>query len=287
MPMVKNEPMKDLNEPTEKVVYDSAELINPFVDEIVSLVRNRFILRRMVYTNFKTRYRRSYLGVVWSMLNPLLNMIVFVTIFSSLFSYRVPHYPLYILSGNMIFGFFSKSTSDSMMQIIRNAKMIRRVYIPKTVYILAGIGINGINLILTFVPFVLIALVDRLNININIVYIIPAIILLTGFVIGMSLVVATITTYLVDFSQIWSVILTLWTYLTPLFYPETIIPENMLNIYRMNPMYCYVRLFRDPLVNGTVPEIAIWIKGIVYSFLILIIGWWVFTKNSNDFAYRA
>lgn len=241
----------------------------------------------MVYTNFKTRYKRSYLGVAWSMLNPLLNMVVFVIIFSNLFRFNIPHYPLYILAANMVFGFFSASTSDSMVQIIGNAGMIRRVYLPKTIYILAGIGINGINMVLTFIPFVLIALIDRLSINLNVLYIIPAVILLVGFVVGISLIVATITTYLIDFSQIWSVVLMLWTYLTPIFYPETIIPNSIIGVYRMNPMYCYVRLFREPLVLGTIPEAEIWIKGVVFSIAFLIFGWWVFTKNSNDFAYRA
>lgn len=285
--MIKNEIKKDLNKSKEQVVYDSAELINPFVDEIVSLVKNRFILKRMVSANFKTRYKRSYLGVAWSMLNPLLYMTVYVVVFSNLFRFEIPHYPLYILAGNMLFGFFSASTSDSMVQIIANAGMIRRVYLPKTIYILAGIGIDWINFILTFIPFILIALVDQLSINLNVLYVIPTIVLLTGFATGISLIVATITTYLIDFSQIWSVILTLWVFLTPIFYPETIIPETYIDAFRMNPMYCYVRMFRDPLINGTIPEAEIWVKGVIFSVTFLIFGWWVFTKNSNDFAYRA
>ncbi len=108
---------------SQKPIYDSAKLINPFFEEIKGLKENSFILRRMIYTNFKTRYKRSYLGVIWSMLNPLLNMIVFVIIFSNLFRFDVPHYSLYILSGNMIFTFFSQSTSEAMMQIIANAGM--------------------------------------------------------------------------------------------------------------------------------------------------------------------
>lgn len=276
----------ETNKTSEKI-YDSAKLINPFVDEINSLFENRFILKRMIYTNFKTRYKRSFLGVVWSLLNPLLNMIVFVIIFSNLFRFDIPHYPLYILSGNMIFAFFSASTSESMVQIIGNAGMIRRVYLPKTIYILAGIGINGINLILTFIPFVAIALVDKLEIGVPIFLIIPAIVLLTGFVVGMSLLVATVTTYFNDFSQIWSVILTLWTYTTPLFYPETIIPEQSITVFRMNPMYIFVTLFREPVLYQQVPNQSLWINGSLYSIGILMLGWWVFTKHSNDFAYRA
>ncbi len=272
---------------SQKPIYDSAKLINPFFEEIKGLKENSFILRRMIYTNFKTRYKRSYLGVVWSMLNPLLNMIVFVVIFSNLFRFNIPHYPLYVLSGNMIFTFFAQSTSEAMMQIIANAGMLRRIYLPKTMYILSGIGINGINLILTFIPFILIALIDKLTISWIIFLIIPALLLFILFVIGLSLTVATITPFLNDFSQIWSILVTLWSYLTPLFYPIDIIPENLFKIYRLNPMYIYVTLFRDTLLYAKIPEPSLWLGGLIYGVIIFAFGWWIFTKNSNEFAYRA
>lgn len=274
----KNQPVK---------IYDSAQLTNPFFEEIISLFSSKFILRRMIYTNFKIRYKRSYLGVMWSLLNPLLNMIVFVIVFSQIFRFDIPHYPLYILTGNMIFVFFSSSTSEAMMQILVSAEMIKRVYLPKTIYVLAGIGINGINLILTFIPFLAIALVNRLQFTWTVILIIPSLILVTMFVVGMSLIVATITPYLHDFSQIWSVILTLWTYLTPLFYPVSIIPERILPLFKLNPMYIFVTLFRDPLLYHKIPESTLWFQGTIYGVFFLIAGWWIFTKNSNEFAYRA
>jgi lipopolysaccharide transport system permease protein len=277
--------MEHTNQPVK--VYDSAQLTNPFFEEIKSLLSNKFILRRMIYTSFKTRYKRSYLGVVWSLLNPLLHMIVFVIVFSQVFRFDIPHYSLYILTGNMIFVFFSSSTSEAMMQMLASAEMIKRVYLPKTIYVLAGIGINGINLILTFIPFLAIALIDKLQFNWTVVLIFPTLILVTMFVVGMSLIVATITPYLHDFSQIWSVILTLWTYLTPLFYPVSIIPERVLPVFKLNPMYIYVTLFRDPLLYQKVPESTLWIQGTFYGVTFLVIGWWIFTKNSNEFAYRA
>ncbi len=268
-------------------VYDSAALVSPFIDEIKSLFSHWFLLRRMIYTNFKVRYKRSYLGVIWSLLNPLLNMIVFMVVFSQLFRFQIPHYPLYILSGNMIFTFFSSSTAEAMMQILYNATMIRRVYLPKTIYILAGIGINAINLILTFIPFLLIALIDHLQLSVQMMMIFPALLLLSCFVIGMSLIVATITPYLNDFSQIWGVIITLWTYLTPLFYPVDIIPERLLPLYKLNPMYVYVTLFRDPILYQSISPLSLWMQGLGYSIAFLFFGWWLFTKNSNEFAYRA
>jgi lipopolysaccharide transport system permease protein len=247
-------------------VYDSAALVSPFIDEIKSLFSHWFLLRRMIYTNFKVRYKRSYLGVIWSLLNPLLNMIVFMVVFSQLFRFQIPHYPLYILY---------------------NATMIRRVYLPKTIYILAGIGINAINLILTFIPFLLIALIDHLQLSVQMMMIFPALLLLSCFVIGMSLIVATITPYLNDFSQIWGVIITLWTYLTPLFYPVDIIPERLLPLYKLNPMYVYVTLFRDPILYQSISPLSLWMQGLGYSTAFLFFGWWLFTKNSNEFAYRA
>lgn len=270
-----------------ETVYDSSSLINPFMDEIRSLINNRFILRRMIFTDFKTRYRRSYLGVLWSLLNPFLHMLVFVIVFSNLFKSRIPHYPLYLLSGNMIFSFFSTSTSGAMRQVISNARMIRRVFLPKSIFVLAIVGNNAINLFFTMLILIPLAFFEKIKFTSSILFIIPAFILVTGFIIGVSLTLATITTYLNDFSQLWSIILIFWTYLTPIFYPESIISENFIHIYRFNPMYVFISLFRDPIIYGHVSAPDLWLKGFLFSSITLLFGWWVFTKNSNNFAYLA
>lgn len=270
-----------------KVVYDSALLTNPFVDEIRNLIDTRFILRRMIYTDFKIRYRRSFLGVLWSLLNPFLNMLVFVIVFSNLFRSQISHYPLYLLTGNMVFSFFSASTSGAMRQVISNSSMIRRVFLPKTIYVLALIGNNAINLFLTVIIIIPMLYFEKIEVTSAILFIFPAFLLVTGFIIGVSLILATVTAFLNDFSQLWSIILIFWTYLTPIFYPESIIPESYIHIYRMNPMYVFVRLFRDSVVYGSISSPDLWLKGFVFSFVTLVFGWWIFTRNSNNFAYMA
>mgnify|MGYP000990501529 CR=1 FL=1 len=270
-----------------KVVYDSALLTNPFVDEIRNLIDTRFILRRMIYTDFKIRYRRSFLGVLWSLLNPFLNMLVFVIVFSNLFRSQISHYPLYLLTGNMVFSFFSASTSGAMRQVISNSSMIRRVFLPKTIYVLALIGNNAINLFLTVIIIIPMLYFEKIEVTSAILFIFPAFLLVTGFIIGVSLILATVTAFLNDFSQLWSIILIFWTYLTPIFYPESIIPESYIHLYRMNPMYVFVRLFRDSVVYGSISSPDLWLKGFVFSFVTLVFGWWIFTRNSNNFAYMA
>lgn len=268
-------------------IYDSALLTNPFVDEIRNLIDTRFILRRMIYTDFKIRYRRSFLGVLWSLLNPFLNMLVFIIVFSNLFRSQISHYPLYLLTGNMVFSFFSASTSGAMRQVISNSSMIRRVFLPKTIYVLALIGNNAINLFMTVIIIIPMLYFEKIEVTSAIFFVFPAFLLVTGFIIGVSLILATVTAFLNDFSQLWSIILIFWTYLTPIFYPESIIPESYVHIYRMNPMYVFVRLFRDSVVYGNISSPDLWLRGFVFSFTTLVFGWWIFTKNSNNFAYMA
>lgn len=141
-----------INSENKRIIYDSDQFDSPMVEEFHGIQGHLFILRRLIITNFKTRYKRSYLGIIWSMLNPLLNMIVFVVVFSYLFKRNINHFAVYVLTGNMIFAYFRQSTSEAMVQMISRGPMMRRIYLPKTTYVLSSVGINLINLILTFIP---------------------------------------------------------------------------------------------------------------------------------------
>lgn len=270
----------------KREIYDSEQYVSPMVEEYVAVKKYKFILRRLIITNFKTRYKRSYLGIIWSMLNPLLNMLVFVFVFSFFFKRNIDHYAVYVLTGNMMFAYFRQSTAESMTQMISRAQMMRRIYLPKTTYILSSVGINLINLILTFIPLILVSIFDRLPFHWTVVLIFPCLFLFTLFNIGMSLIVAAIVPYLNDFSQIWNVLMTLWMYMTPIFYPESIIAPQNLKFFRLNPVTVYLNVFRDAYMNGVVSTPDLWRMAIIYAIIPLAIGWFIFTKKSNDFAYR-
>lgn len=270
----------------KRIIYDSEKFDSPMVEEFHGIQDHFFILRRLVITNFKTRYKRSYLGIIWSMLNPLLNMIVFVIVFSYLFNRNINHFAVYVLTGNMIFAYFRQSTSEAMVQMISRGPMMRRIYLPKTTYVLSSVGINLINLFLTFIPLIIVSFFDHIRFTPMMLMTLPCIALFTVFNIGASLLVSSIIPYLHDFSQIWNVLMTVWMYLTPIFYPDTIIAPKYLPYFRMNPVTIYLTIFRNAYIDGIFPPAQLWIKAAAFAVVMFVIGWYLFTKNSNDFAYR-
>ena len=275
-----------INSEQNRIIYDSDQFDSPMIEEFHGIQEHFFILRRLVLTNFKTRYKRSYLGIIWSMLNPLLNMIVFVIVFSYLFNRNIDHFAVYVLTGNMIFEYFRQSTSEAMVQMISRGPMMRRIYLPKTTYVLSSVGINLINLILTIIPLIIVSLFDHIQFTPMMLMTLPCIALFTLFNIGASLLVSSIVPYLHDFSQIWNVLMTVWMYLTPIFYPETIIAPKYLQYFRLNPITVYLTIFRSAYIDGIFPPAHLWLKAAGFAVAAFMIGWYFFTKNSNDFAYR-
>lgn len=270
----------------KKIIYDSDCFESPMIEEFFGIRDQFYILRRLIITSFKTRYKRSYLGMVWSMLNPFLNMLVFVAVFSYFFKRNINHYAVYVLIGNMIFGFFRSSTAESMVQMISRGPMMRRIYLPKTTYVLASVGINLINLFLTFVPLIIVSIFDKIVMSPMMLLVFPCILLCTIFNVGASLIVSSVIPYVNDFSQVWNVLLTLWMYMTPIFYPKSIITPQYINLFRANPVTVYLTIFRDVYINGTSSSLQLWITALLFAVVTFLIGWFVFTKNSNEFAYR-
>ncbi len=274
------------NSANKKYYYDSGKIVSSMHDEFKNLFEFKFILKRMIYTNFKTRYKRSFLGIIWSMLNPLLNMLVFMFIFSYLFHQDVDHFPIYILAGQMIWAFFSQSTSEAMNQMIGNAGLISKIYLPKSIYILSGIGINGINLVLTFILLLLISALNKIAPSFSMLLIIPDILIMTLFTIGISMITATIVPFLNDFSQIWGVLLSLWMYASAIFYPISIIDPKLIPLFNLNPIFIYISIFRDVFINNNLSTSQFWLLGTAYGIVFFLLGWWIFTKHTNEFAYR-
>lgn len=267
-------------------VYDSDEYRHPMLDEARSVRENTYILRRLIISNFKTRYKRSYLGILWSMLNPLMNMLLMYAVFSYLFRFQIEHYPIYIFSGQMCFTFFKQSTAESMNQMISKASLIRKIYLPKSLYVLSGIGINGISLVITLVLLLFLALINGVHFTLYMVYLFPALLLLTLFTVGVSFMMATIVPFWDDFRQIWDVILNLWMYLSAIFYPVSILPESLRCGIEWNPMYIYIRLFRDAVIYGIASPLTLWVRGLGFAVIAMLFGWWLFSKNSNELSYR-
>lgn len=247
------------------------------------MTRYRFLLKQLVLRDFKLKYKRSVLGMGWSFLNPLLTMLVQYVVFSTLFKSDTRNYPVYLLSGTVFFNFFSEATSLGMNAIVGNAALIKKVYMPKYIYPLSKMFLALINFVLALIPLFIVAFITGLPLRPSMLLIVFDIICLAGFVLGMVLVLSTTMTFFQDTQFLWSVLSMMWMFLTPIFYPETIIPQHLLTYYHMNPMYHYITFARICIIDGVSPEPMAYLWCALSSVLVLGLGLYVFKKKQDRF----
>ena len=203
--------------------YDSAKRAHPLIEEIQSLIYYRDLISQFVSRTIKTRYKRSILGVVWTILNPLLSMIVITLVFSNLFRFQIENYALYVLTGLVIWGFFSGSTNAAMGNTVFSGKLLNRIYIPKSIFAVSAVGSSLVNLGLSIGPLFLIMMFTGAKFTTAIFTLPLSLLLLSIFSLGVGLMLAAVAVYFADIIPIYEVILKIWIYATPIFYPEKIL----------------------------------------------------------------
>ncbi len=266
-------------------IYDSAKMRSAAIEEIRAVWIYRDLLKQLVRRDLITRYKRSVLGILWTMLNPLGTMIILSVVFSRLFDMRGV-YPAYIITGLVAWNFFAQTTQFSLNSTLWGSDLFKRIYLPRTSFILATAGTNLANLFFSLVPLVLIYMVTKVPIHHSILYLPLSIILLVAFTLGISLLLSTLVVFFPDVAEFYQVLLTAWMYLTPIIYPKTLL-EDILNglILKLNPFYYVLEIFRNLIFDGIVPNFQDWGIATSISLVVLVAGWIIFTKKSKTFGY--
>lgn len=271
---------------SEEFIYDSARRGPVALEELRGIFRYRDLIFQLIRKDIVARYKRSVLGVAWTMLQPLGMMVILSVVFSTLFS-QVKGYPAYILSGLIAWTFFSQATSAMMTQIVWGGALLRQIYVPRTSFAVSSIGTGLTNLGISFIPLVLIVLIIGLPLRWSILFVPVSMLLLGAFALGVGLIISTMSIYFPDVADMYNLVLTGWMYLTPIVYPETLIPETYRYwFFHLNPMYYYVKIFRVPIFEGRFPDWDILLVATLISTITLIIGWLFFSKRSDEFAYH-
>lgn len=259
---------------------------NPLVTVCTVYSRYSFLIKQLVSRDFKTKYKRSTLGMAWSVMNPLLTMSVQYVVFSTLFKSNIPYYPVYLLTGIVFFSFFNEAVSMGMTSIIGNAPLIKKVYMPKYIYPISRIISSLVNFGLALLPLLLVILITRVPVKASILLLIFDIACFLIFIIGITLLLAAATTFFQDIQFLWGVLCMIWQYLTPIFYPETIIDPKFLPIYRLNPLYQYVTFARTCIIDGISPEPKAYFLCLFFAAAMLAIGARVFKKHQDEFVFH-
>lgn len=245
----------------------------------------RFLIRQLVSRDFKTRYKRSILGVFWSFLNPLLLMLVQYIVFSQLFKMNIDNFPVYLLTGTVVFNFFTEGVSQSLTSIVGNAPLITKVYLPKYVYPVTRVLSSGINLLMSLIPLVIVSLATGEHIT-KAYWMAPYILLcVIVFTTGFGMVMASAMTFFRDMQFLWGVLSMIWTYLTPLFYPVEIVARESRDLFQLNPMYHFVTAMRDIIMEGITPRPGEFVVCTALALGMLLIGGLVFKKTQDKFVF--
>jgi len=249
------------------------------------VVAYRSLLRDLVARDLKVRYKRSALGVLWTMLNPLLLMVVFTVVFAHIMRVTVEHFTVYFLSAFVLWNFFAQATSWSTGCLVGYGPLIKKIYVPKSIFVLATVLAGAVNLVISLVPLAIIMLAVGHSFRPAIAFLPVPILLAVVFSLGLSLVLAPLCVMFADIVPIYQVILTAWMYVTPIIYPLNPLPDQYRRLILLNPMTHLVEAFRTPIYQGAIPSSHVMIASTVAALGMLGIGWGVFAYYTDRVAY--
>ncbi len=266
-------------------VYDNSKRKSPAIEEVVDILKFKDLIVQLVRRDIVTRYKRSSLGILWTMLNPLGTMIIMSVVFSRLFDVRGA-YPAFIITNLVAWNFFAQTTAAALSNMMWGSDLFQRIYLPRTALVISTTGTGVINILFSLVPLAIIYIFTKTPVKETILLLPVAILFLAAFALGFSLVLSAFVVFFPDISEMYPIVLTAWMYLTPIIYPEEMI-AGVLNgwVLRLNPLYRLIRFFRLVTFDGAYPTVRETITAMVFSFGMLIVGWIFFTKQAKKFAY--
>lgn len=270
-----------------KPIYDSAARPHPFIEELRELVRYRDLVLQWSRRNIQLRYKRSVLGVLWTLLEPLMLMTILALVFSNLFGGLIEDFPVYLLSGLILFDFFSRSTLQIVEEIIASQSLAQRIHVPRSAFAVAAVVTYLVNWLIAHLPLIAIALLFGRHLGWSIFTILGGMLLTAMFALGVGLIVATFGAFFLDIRLTYQVLLTGWYFFTPIIYILAIVPESRHWMFHLNPLLHLVEIVRQPIYNGVVAAPVHWLVGTLVSSATLAIGWSVFTHWRNAFDYRS
>lgn len=241
------------------------------------------LLCELVARDVKVRYRKSILGLLWTLLNPLFMMIIMTIVFSNIFRANIEYFPAYLLAGQICFNFFNESTNNAMHAILSNGSLIKKVYVPKYLFPMSKVFSTLVNLLASVIVLLSVMLVTGVPLNWNCIWIVIPLIGLILFSLGMGLVLSSVAVFFRDMLHFYGVLVLAWTYLTPLFYPIEILPENVRCIVTLNPITNIVECVRVATLYGSRPDFGLMLASVLPGLVLILIGFYVFYRSQDKF----
>lgn len=253
------------------------------VNAVIAVQKYRFLIRQLVARDFRTKYKRSVLGMFWSFLNPLLMMLVQYFVFSTIFKSDVPNFAAYLIIGTVMFNFFNEACGMALGSIVGNASLITKVYMPKYIYPLTRVMSSVVNLVISLIPLLIVCVITRVEFHKSAVLVLFFLTCLTVFSLGLGLLLSASMVFFRDTQFLWGVLSMMWMYATPIFYPETILPEEFKFVLQINPLYHFLKNARLCILDGISPEPIVYVQCLIMALVALFVGALVFRKAQDRF----
>ena len=266
------------------VLVNSAHAKFSSINELRELFNHSHLLVNLVQRDLTVRYKRSVIGFLWTMLNPLLLMIILTIVFSTIFRFAgIEHFETYFLSEYLVFGFFAQTTTTAMGSMAWNASLMKRVRVPKSIFAISTTISGLVNLALAYIPLFAIMIVRGAPIRSTVLILPLSFLIIAMFTLGVSLLLSALAVYFDDVQQMYQVATIGLMYLTPIIYPISIIPPRWLWLIRINPLTQIFKLARDPVYNCALPSAHVFVASLVISVVALAAGWVVFNRLARGF----
>ena len=247
--------------------------------------KHKFLFEELVKRDFKKKYKRTVLGMAWSVLAPLLQLLVMRVVFTQFFGRNMEHYTTYLFCGNLVFSYFSESTGQGMTSLVGNAGIFTKVNIPKYLFLFSKNVQALINFGLVLVVFFVFCLIDGVAFTWKFVLLLIPIFSLMLFNIGVGLILSALFVFFRDMQYLWRVFTQLLTYLSAIFYTIDRFSPTVQNLFLLNPVYLHIRYFRKIVLENTVPSVWFHLLMLADVLIVLGIGCWMYKKYNTKFLY--
>jgi len=267
-------------------LYDTAARRNLLWQEIADLWRYRDLLAELIRRNVTARYKRSVLGMLWTLLDPMLTMLVMAVVFTALFVRTVEAYPVFLLSGLILWNFFQQSTNQAMTDFVNSSQVFGKVRLPGSVFSTAAVGAGLVNLLISMIPLAALMVAFGVGFRPSLLFV-PVAVLLAGlFTLGASLILASWVVFFADLQNAYGILLRLLFYLSGVIFAAQQLPEPVGRWLAYLPTYQMVALFRQPIYQGTWPAPADVACFAVWAVGLFLVGLWLFTRRADEYIYR-
>ena len=260
-------------------------MIKAIKEQFLKLKKHQFLFEELVKRDFKKKYKRTVLGMLWSLISPLMQLLVMSVVFTHFFGQHKPHYTIYLFAGNLTYAFFKDSTTGGMNSLMQNAGIITKINLPKYMFLLSKNVASLINFGLTLVIFLLFAAIDGVAFHFRFLMLIYPIICLIVFNIGCGFILSALFVIFKDIQYLYDIFTLMLMYLSAIFYYTDSYPEHIQKLFYLNPLYVYIKYIRCIVLEGYIPGLKTHALCLIYAFLALTIGALIYKKYNYKFLY--